>query len=206
MISAAAGVLAETNIMRLDFMLTDEGEVNLINIENSRGTFEVANHSAGHYIEIVEDNRTRYYLPFDESFYRLTDLPTIVNQKLVTKKTPYFGDRGTLNIYKNGELKLSFDLQKLCDFDGECNDYENKINCPYDCDSFYLDRLQDRIEEAKKEQKRRAELVKLELEKLEEETKRKNFFIIIAITGMVLLLTLYFILHRGIKHKKHGRK
>ncbi|MBW3018298.1 hypothetical protein KY325_04005 [Candidatus Woesearchaeota archaeon] len=195
-------VSAETNIMRIDFMLTDEGEVNLINIKNSRGTFEVANFSAAHYIELVENNQTRYYLPFDESFYRLTDLPTIMNQKLVTKKLPFLGDIGTLNIYKNGELKLSYDLRKLCDFDTECAGYENEINCPYDCDPDYMSSLEKRITQLKLEEKERAELIKLEFEKAGKRAKQINFFIIMAIIGKVLLFTLFFILHKEIKFKK----
>ena len=203
-------VFAETNIMRVDFSLADDGKVRLINVENSKGTYEEANFSAANYIEIVDDDIIKYYLPFEESFYRLTDLPSIVNEKLVTKKLPYFGSKGNLNFYKNGELKHTFELEKLCNLDGKCTGYENKINCPYDCQPNYMESLKERAGNRKQAEQAKADLIKRQRERTEqkvlEKNRERNFILLMAIVGMVLLFTLYIILHKGIKHRKNGRK
>jgi hypothetical protein len=212
LIISSLSVVAETNIMRIDFSLADDGKVRLINVENSRGTYEVANFSTSNFIEIVDDDVVKYYLPFEESFYRLTDLPSIVEEKLVTKKLPYLGSRGKLNFYKDGDLQLTFDLEELCDLDGKCTGYENKINCPYDCEPNYMEQLEKRRKERKLAEQLKTDLLNKQKENLEKElaqrNRERNFMLLMAIIGMVLLFTLYIILHKGIKHhkEKNGRK
>jgi len=210
-----SSVFAETNVMRVDFSLSEDGTVRLINVENSKGTYEEANFSAADFIQIVDEDVVKYYLPYEESFYRLTDLPSFVDEKLVTKKLPYLGSRGELNFYKDGNLKFSFELQDLCNLDGKCTGYENKINCPFDCQQNYIESLEERAEQKKLEEEVKADLIKKQLQKAEQEiaekNKQRNFILLMAIIGMVLLFTLYIILHKGVKHhikhhKNNGRR
>jgi hypothetical protein len=196
----AAAAAAETSVMRVDFELSSDDKVTLRNIATSIGTFEEnTDESLPYQILLVDEDEVLHLLTFDETFLRMTNPPSVLDRKIVSKKLPYYGNIGELMIYHNDNLAFKYDLKNLCNYDLVCSGFETEITCPSDCVTEMRER-----EEKIKIYKDKKEKITAGVE--DETLKRsKQFAIIITIILMIIALFLIIILTKNRK-KTYGQR
>ncbi|MBW3014728.1 hypothetical protein KY335_05840 [Candidatus Woesearchaeota archaeon] len=196
----AAVASAETSVMRVDFELSSDDKVTLRNIATSIGTFEEnTDESLPYQILLVDEDEVFHLLTFDETFLRMTNPPSVLDQKIISKKLPYYGNVGELMIYHDERLAFKYDLKNLCNYDFVCSGFETDITCPSDC-------ISELRENAEKIQVYRDKKEK-EITGVEDQVMKRNkqFAIIITIVLMLIALFLIIILTKGNK-KTHGKR
>lgn len=68
------------------------------------------------------------------SFFIFTNPPSQIDNKLQSLSIPYKKEIESIELYKDGELILSQEIDKrLCDLDGECSPYCNGKGLDVDC-------------------------------------------------------------------------
>ncbi|MCK4669587.1 MAG: hypothetical protein KAT43_00165 [Nanoarchaeota archaeon] len=189
----AAFASAETTILRFDFDLYSNDTIMLKDITASTGTFEESeNGDLPYQMVLVDEDNVMHLLSFDEIFLRMTDPPTVVEKKSISKKLPYLGNVGELFIYHDEKLLFNYDMEELCNHDAICSGFENELICPKDC----VIKEQESVSKTGREEKK--------IEEIDLTGKKIQFVISIGIICMILALVLIILLT---KHKKgHGKR
>jgi hypothetical protein len=71
---------------------------------------------------------------FDTDFIEYFDPPKLVDEMPMSAFLPFDKDAKEVFISRNGEEIFSYEINdKLCNLDGECNNFENYYSCEQDC-------------------------------------------------------------------------
>ena len=120
------------DILRVEFSVTDEDLVKVLNIESGEGSFDNVTEEFPYRVLIIEDENVQYSSYFTSEFIQ-TDPIKEVDERIASIKVPYFGNKGSLVLMHNDSIIYSYDLTTLCNFDNQCNNFEDLKMCAEDC-------------------------------------------------------------------------
>jgi hypothetical protein len=134
-------VVAQDTALLVDITFLPDGSARFDDVQ---ATFAGIDHESGKPLADgikMEVDGTTYYQTYVPVTFVLMDARERMPEMGVTRRLPYFGNRGGIIITHDDKTVASFDLAQLCNNDGRCDRFENGISCPADCEIRVADKV-----------------------------------------------------------------
>ncbi len=136
-LTASMAVQGAQTSLKINAWVAQNDSVRPETIKTQIGTSDQPDTADGDYKIILADKERVMYNSYLPVNFRRLDTSEDVQEVLTSSKLPYQGNLGKVRIsrFAEGQERVlwSYDLKKLCNRDGICNNYENHISCPIDC-------------------------------------------------------------------------